>query len=406
MGAGESAQTAPEVVEQENVQYHHQGIGENLAEKQECQNLIDCARENNIDVSKIIEWNEFINTHQCERFMSELDFNKNLDQSSICYVDEDLQGPLAQLINQLQTPEVIVPEEITAPPTQTAPEIQSPPVVETAPNVEQPPPVEPEIPSPTVVETDPEIPSPVVETAPVDPETPIVETAPADPETPIVETAPVKPETPVETAPEAPAAPAPEPTPEEEEEEEDPLTKCKNMVDRYPNESVDFFKLQPLFKGQGCMEYIPQLFPNTQTNEIVDEQEEVQQIQQGYDLLGKCAKIVADNPGEGKSFFEIQPLFKGMGCNDESIMTQLFPEEIQKDQSEEKIEVEDIQAVVEDGTPPEEFAQKLEACRSIVNNQRYVGKGKAFFLDQIIFKGEECETYADGKIMEILFPAK
>ena len=63
MGAGGST-PEPEHVEQENVQSHHQGIGQNLAEKQECQNLIDCARDNNIEVPDILQWNEFLVNHR------------------------------------------------------------------------------------------------------------------------------------------------------------------------------------------------------------------------------------------------------------------------------------------------------------------------------------------------------
>ena len=379
MGSGESSQSQsePEHVEQENVQSHHQGIGENLADKQECQNLIDCARENNIDTTDIVNWNEFLNTHQCERFMTELDFTKNLDQS-ICYVDENLQGPLEELITRLQEPiqEVIVPDEPDM--VETVPE--EPDMVENVP--EEPEDTAPE----TVVEATP-VPVPL-EDKPFDVETAfltcrnIVESNPDRGKQYFLNLPLFKGEGCVnEEIIQRLFEEKEEDVVEPPVEEEDTLTKCKMLVEKYPNEGVEFFKLQPLFKGQGCLGYIPQIF---------QEEEKVREkIQDEYSLLGKCEKIVQEHPSEGKSFFMSQILFKDQGCLNESIMNQLFPES-ENDPSEE---------MVEDGIPPEEFGGKIEVCKSIVS--MHPEKGKSFFELQPLFKGEECNT---PEILDILFP--
>ncbi len=93
------------VVEQEEVQSHHNSIANNMSESQSritCQNIVDCGREYSLTRNEILKWDEFVTESQCEYHLGNLDFEKDLSEESICFMDDTMQESLENYLVSIE----------------------------------------------------------------------------------------------------------------------------------------------------------------------------------------------------------------------------------------------------------------------------------------------------------------
>ncbi len=178
-----------------------------------------------------------------------------------------------------------------------------------------------------------------------------------------------------------------------------PRFKCKELVNS-TDEDKSFIMQQPQFETLGCRNFMSELFPETTTaaatTTTTDETVEIEtpQIQAADMQLATCRNIVEDPryEKEGKAFFMQQVLFINEGCNNENILSKLFPDENDAAISQE---------VTQEPTVVADVDKKEKTCRSIINSGPI--KGRDYYTTHhVLFKGESCH---DTDMLSKLFDA-